>query len=358
MAILYGKNYSKKELLDKMGNIGTIAGIRQIEYQDGFARGLRAYEVVNGSIRFTAYIDKCLDIGEFYYNGVPMHYHARPGVMNGSWFYDGENAPRSIMCGMLFTCGLSNVGPLQEMPGGKTQPQHGFIRNTPAEHCGARTYWVGDDYYLELTGTMRESSLFGTNLVLRRTVRSVFGSGRIDIIDEVENQTAEEADLMLMYHCNFGYPFLRPGTRLVLPSKAVRGREEWSQEHLNCWQTMGLPTDGETEYVYLHDLAEDEQGNSFAALVSDDLHFGIRLDFDRKVQPYFMEWMSVRSGDYVIGLEPSNSSVYGRKYHEAQGTMHRIGPFAKETYRLSFTILQDTDAIRQAEVDCQRLLGK
>ena len=30
MAILYGKNYTKAELLDKMGNIGSICGIRQI----------------------------------------------------------------------------------------------------------------------------------------------------------------------------------------------------------------------------------------------------------------------------------------------------------------------------------------
>ena len=36
--------------------------------------------------------------------------------------------------------------------------------------------------------------------------------------------------------------------------------------------------------------------------------------------------------------------------------MHCIEPFAKETYRLSFTILKDSDAIRQTEADCQRLL--
>lgn len=84
---------------------------------------------------------------------------------------------------------------------------------------------------------MRESELFGTNLVLRRTIRSVYGSGRLEIIDRVENQSPEEAQLMLMYHCNFGYPFLRPGTRLVLPSRSVKGREEWSQQHLEQWET-------------------------------------------------------------------------------------------------------------------------
>ena len=171
----------------------------------------------------------------------------------------------------------------------------------------------------------------------------------------MENQTAEEADLMLMYHCNFGYPFLQPGTRLVLPSVNVTGREKWSEDHLDCWQTATEPKDGEEEYVFLHELVSDEKGNSFAALVNDTLGFGIRLDFDRKVQPYFMEWMSMKTGDYVIGLEPSNSSVYGRKYHEKEGTMHRIAPFAKETYRLSFTILKDAAAIAETEADQKRL---
>ena len=173
----------------------------------------------------------------------------------------------------------------------------------------------------------------------------------------MENQTAEEADLMLMYHCNFGFPFLRPGTRLVIPSKAVRGREQWSQDHLDQWETIGAPIDGETEYVYIHELAADEANHSFAAIVNDELGFGVRLDFDRNVQPYFMEWMSMKTGDYVIGLEPSNSMVYGRKYHEAEGTMHKIAPFAKETYHLSFTILKDAEAIAATEAAKAKLLG-
>jgi hypothetical protein len=260
------------------------------------------------------------------------------------------------MGGLFFTCGLQNIcGPVEV--NGNDHPMHGRIRTTPAEHLCSDAYWDGENYVLEVKGEMREGHLFGTNLVLRRTIRSVFGSGKIEIIDEVENQTAEEADLMLMYHCNFGYPFLRPGTRLVLPTKSVKGREQWSQDHLDQWETIGAPIDGETEYVYIHELAGDENNRSFAAIVNDELGFGVRLDFDRNVQPYFMEWMSMKTGDYVIGLEPSNSSVYGRKYHEAQGTMHRIAPFAKETYHLSFTILEDAAAIARTEAQRDVLLG-
>ena len=348
----------KIDMLKYTGTMQQLAYTRQVTVQEGRANDTRAVEVKNGDMRYLVMADKALDIAELEYKGMNLSFVSKPGL-NGRNPFDthGQEALRSIMGGLFFTCGLQNICSPCETDGVE-YPMHGRIRTTPAEHLCSDAYWDGEDYVLEVKGEMRESHLFGANLVMRRTVRSVFGSGKIEIIDEVENQTPEEADLMLMYHCNFGYPFLQPGTRLVLPSVAVKGREQWSQEHEHCWQTAFEPKDGETEYVYLHTLKGDENGNSFAAMVNDELGFGIRLDFDLKMQPYFMEWMSMKTGDYVIGLEPSNSSVYGRKYHEKEGTMHRIAPFAKETYRLSFTILKDAAAIAETEADQQRLLER
>lgn len=345
------------DMLKYTGTLQQLAYTRQVTAQEGRANGSRLVEVKNDDMRFLVMGDKALDVAELEYKGMTLSFTAKPGL-NGRNHFDtnGEEAIRSIMGGLFFTCGLQNIcGPVEV--NGNDHPMHGRIRTTPAEHLCSDAYWDGENYVLEVKGEMREGHLFGTNLVLRRTIRSVFGSGKIEIIDEVENQTAEEADLMLMYHCNFGYPFLRPGTRLVLPTKSVKGREQWSQDHLDQWETIGAPIDGETEYVYIHELAGDENNRSFAAIVNDELGFGVRLDFDRNVQPYFMEWMSMKTGDYVIGLEPSNSIVYGRKYHEAEGTMHKLAPFAKETYHLSFTILKDAEAIAATEADKANLLG-
>lgn len=347
---------TKKEMLAYTGTMQQLAYVREVIVQEGRARGARAVEVKNGDLRFLVMADKGLDVAYLEYQGKTLSFTSKPGL-NGRNQFDthGQEALRSIMGGLFFTCGLQNIcGPCET--DGVEYPMHGRIRTTPAEHLCADAYWQGEDYVLEVKGEMRESELFGSNLVLRRTIRSIYGSGKLEIVDEVENQTGEQADLMLMYHCNFGYPFLKPGSRLVLPSKGVKGREPWSEEHLGCWSVASAPKAGETEYVFLHDLAEDASGNSFAAIVDDAAGYGIRLDFDRRVQPYFMEWMSMKTGDYVIGLEPSNSSVYGRKYHEAEGTMHTIAPYEKETYHLSFTILKDAVAIAQTERDAAQLL--
>lgn len=341
MATLYGKYYTKAELLDKMGNIGSLAGIRQITYEDGFARGLRAYEVVNGPIRFTAYIDKCLDIGEFYYNGMPMHYHARPGVMNGNWFYDGENAPRSIMCGMLFTCGLSNVGPIQNMPDGKTQPQHGYIRNTPAEHCGARTYWVGDDYYLELTGTMRESSLFGTNLVLRRTITTKLGDTSIQIRDEIENESSTEGvPCMVMYHCNAGFPLMDACSQFEIDivesgdrdDVATQGRKEESP------LVFGEPIVGYQEQVFYHKLATDEQGWCHATMVNPEKKVALTVSYENAELPYLIHWKCKDAGNYVTGIEPSNCHPEGVHKEEEYGTLRKLAAHETITTGISISV--------------------
>ncbi len=329
MAIIQNKQYTKAQLLDRLGHIGSIAGIREIVYQDGFARGLRAYEVINGTIRFTVLIDKCLDIGELYYEGLPMHYHARPGIMNGNWFYDGENAPRSIMCGMMFTCGLSNVGPLQTLADGKTQPQHGFIRNTPAELCGARTYWDGDDYFLEVSGTMRESSLFGTNLVLRRTITSKLGDPSIQIRDEIENESStDQVPCMLMYHCNAGFPFLDACSRLeITPTEtqdrdetAARGRKEESPF------VFGEPIVGYDEQVFYHKLPADADGWCHASMVNPELHTSLTVSFENKELPYLIHWKCKDAGNYVTGIEPSNCHPEGLHKEAANGTLRKLAP--------------------------------
>lgn len=327
MATIFGKTYTKAQLLDRTGHLGTLAGIRQIEYRDGFARGLRAYEVTNGPVRFVAYIDKCLDIGELYYNGIPLHYQARPGVMNGIWFNDGKNAPRSIMCGMMFTCGLSNVGPIQLLPNGQTQPQHGFIRNTPAEHCGARTWWEGDEYYMELTGTMRESSLFGANLVLRRTITVKLGDPAIAIRDEIENESStDDVPLMLMYHCNAGFPLLDENSRFVMDpvetgerdQVAARGRQEESP------LVFGEPIVGYQEQVFYNKLRQDENRWCHATMVNPERHLALTVSYDSREVPYLIHWKCKDAGNYVTGIEPSNCHPEGLAREKELGTLRTL----------------------------------
>ena len=114
--------------------------------------------------------------------------------------------------------------------------------------------------------------------------------------------------------------------------------------HEAGYDRMDPPKDAEPEYVFLHDLQADEKGDVQVAVVNESLKLGLKIQWNMGSLPYFMQWKSIASGDYVVGLEPANSSVYGRPYHEERADLHKMAPFVKETNVLTFTILEGAES--------------
>ena len=327
MATLFGQTLTKAELLRRVGNVEAVAGIRRLTHEDGRARGMGVYQVTSGKLQFTLNIDKCMDVAALRYGGTPLHFMARGGEMGPLWYGDGENAARSITGGMLFTCGFSNVGPMQTLESGRTLPQHGYARTSPACLHGAGTRWLGDELELYVTAEMREASLFGENIVLRRTVTTRLGENAVHIADEIENENVEAAPLMLMYHINAGFPLLDAGSYAAFDALATRYRDGAAEAGLkrqDC-HLFGPPTDGEPEQVFYHTL-RDEGGHSRAVLVNPGLGLGLEIDYENAELPNFIQWKCPASGDYVMGLEPSNCFPEGVHKQRATGGLRMLQP--------------------------------
>jgi len=347
----------KQKLHSYCGSIQQEIYARRIVYEEGRAQNLRAIEVKCGDLFFHVMVDKCLDISDLSYKGMNMTFLSKPGL-TGRNHYDtnGGEAQRSIMGGLFFTCGYENICAPVNVDG-KDYPMHGRMRSTPAEHVSADVVFEDGVYKVVISGEIREAELFGENMVLRRRITSVLGENSIVVEDTVENQSFREEPLMLLYHCNAGYPFLHEGTELVLPGKSVKGREAFSEEHVDRWNVMDAPKDNEQEYVFIHEIGSDTDGNSEVMLVSRDIETALSLSFNRKNLPYFMEWKSTASGDYVIGLEPANSAVYGKKYHLERGDLHTIKPFEKESFGIKFTVFSCEKDIDEAQKRIEKMKG-
>lgn len=327
MAELFGQHLTKAEILKRVGNIESLASARRIEYKSGRANGLSAYEVRCGRLQFSVLTGKCMDIGGFYLDGVPLHFLAKPGTMAADYLPDGPNAARSIMGGLLVTCGLTNVGPFETLENGRTQPQHGYIRTTPAENDGARGYWDGDDYRIELFGEMRETALFEQNLVLRRSITTKLGDPAIIIRDEIENEGASEAPLMLLYHFNAGYPLLGENTKLIVNAESTTPRDDAAKAGMAQQSpfAFGLPADDFAEQVFYHKLREQD-GYSHATLYNEPRELALRIDYSAAELPEFCHWKSRASGDYVVGLEPANCRPEGLKKQRESGELRMLAP--------------------------------
>jgi hypothetical protein len=358
MARYLGKELKKADILRRVGHMSQLAPVRRCEMLEGKAEGLKVIEVANGGgLAFTVLEGKALDISNLSYKGVNFNFVTKPGLAAPEFFNPhNQEFARNFQAGMLYTCGLLNVGPAC-VDEGMEVSQHGRIGQTPAENTSVRADWEGDEYTIRISGEVREAANFRENMLLRREIVTDFGSKSVSIHDVVENQGFERQPLMILYHINLGYPLLDEGSRFVLARKEVRPRDDISEKGVNDLARFSGPIDHWTEQVFYHTVEHDRNGDSLAGLVNDRLGLGLALKFNTKNLPRLLEWKSMMSGDYVLGIEPANCVVDTRIKERERGTLRIIEPLEKVDFRLEFTVLDgksDIDAFDEQVRSLQR----
>jgi len=225
---LYGRIVSKNDLTRRVGQISQIAGARACELSSGLARGVEAIDVKTGTgFEFTVLAGRALDIAWASYKGAPIGYIAKSGVVGPAHFVENgaEGFLRNFFAGLLTTAGLRNIGPPVQ-DGDESLGLHGRVSNIPAEDVCVSQGWQGDDYKIRLAGTVRQARTFGECLVLHREITTQLGSNALVVRDVVENAGFRPEPMMLLYHCNFGYPLVSADSRIFTSGGSVEPRGE------------------------------------------------------------------------------------------------------------------------------------
>ena len=218
MPRLFERDYTRDELLGKVGNIDQIGGVRQVRLAEGKSAGSRAVEFRTGTgLCFTALAERALDICSAEYRGDSLCWRAPVGDMHPSYFEpQGLGWLRSFFGGLVVTCGMNWFGAPHDDPDGGVEAHsglglHGRVSHIPVTNLYADGAWEGDEYVMWAQGKAREAMLFGPNLLLERRVSARLGENRIWIDDLVTNEGFQEAENMMMYHCNLGFPVVDEG---------------------------------------------------------------------------------------------------------------------------------------------------
>lgn len=344
MPRLWGRAWSREEILERVGREDQIATIRASAASEGLARGARFLDVeTGGGLSFRILPDRGADIGACRYQGRPIAWIAPPGEVHPS-FADprGNGWLRTFGGGLMTTCGLDQFGP----PGWDGEEElglHGRAGNTPAERVAWSAAWNGDEYELEVTATVRQARVFGEHMVLRRVIRTAMGSSRIDIADEVTNLGFEPQPHMLLYHCNVGFPLLDEGSTLHVDSFSDPvPRDDVAADGQSSWSRMGRPEEGFSEQVFRHALRADGSGLSVATLSNSRDGLTLRLTVDTATLPYLYQWKMMARGTYVLGLEPANCpGIGGRSAAREEGVLPMLAPQETRRYALSFEVVAD-----------------
>lgn len=60
------------------------------------------------------------------------------------------------------------------------------------------------------------------------------------------------------------------------------------------------------------------------------------IRYPREACPFLTQWKNATRGEYVLGLEPGNTSTEGRALHREHGTLPQLQP--QETRRYEFVV--------------------
>lgn len=309
----WGEKMTKQELLKYVGSVEQIGGITDYTLNDGKGKGVRVIEINTGTVRVSVLPDRCMDIANAFYKAHAVSWISKTGITAPAFYEkDGLSWLRGFYGGLMTTCGLKNLGKPTESCG-----LHGRMANTPAEKVSVFADWVGDEYVMSVSGQMRESVVFGENLVLKRTISTKLFSDEIMVEDTIVNLGFETEDVAICYHCNFGYPLVREGAKMVNVQPEIAN--------------IPAPIHGKEEECH----AVMHTGEVATAGIENG-EIGAYITYERNTLPEFLVWKMPGESEYVVGLEPRTTNLGGDSIAE-QNAFVKVKPFEEYKTKLTFS---------------------
>ena len=356
------RDYTRREIERRIGNLTQLGGTRHVELADGRSRGVRAVEFDTGwgGLRFTVLPERGLDIADFSYHGLSLVFHT-PGTIAHPAYCDpaGNEWLRTFFGGLLTTCGLTYFGD-PGTDGEEALGLHGRYSALPASRVCDLSRWEGEEYLLEVTGTVEEASLFGDKLRLCRSLSTRLGSRALRIRDTVENFGSTTSPFTILYHVNAGFPLLDEDTELLSTSRSVEPYDEQSRSRLAEAGRFQAPRVGFPNLDYLHTMAPDQDGYALAAMVNRRLAggLGLSLRFRTDTLPFLNEWKMLSEMDYVVGIEPVNTIILNRAELRKRGRLPLLEPGESRTMEVEVGVLAGTQEIEGFAAGAAAVLGR
>jgi Domain of unknown function (DUF4432) len=369
MASLNGRNYTRAELLQRVGDISQVARVKPYRLIEGFEDGVLAIDVTTGSgLDFTVLPSRGLDISCASYNGRSMAWRSATTDTHPAYFdHEGENGRgwlRGFYGGLVVSCGMAYAG-ANGTDNGQEYGLHGRVSNLPATNVSWDGCWIGDDYVLTVRGKLREATVFGENVQLTRTITAKLGERKFTLVDEVENMGYKVTEHMMLYHINIGFPAVNDDARIISPTIQAEPRDEDAVLGYDRYTKMQPPQAGFREQVYFHTLARSADGTVTTAIASESTEtaegaepgFGVYCKYNPEQLPRFIEWKMMDAGTYVVGMEPANCLVMGRAAERERGTLQTLQPGEVRRYELEIGVLNSATEIAELEAACKAAIG-
>jgi len=354
MPHLFGRDYSRNELLRRVGHIWQVGGVQLLQSDDGPSRGVRLLEFRTGTgFSFKVAVDRGMDVGYCEYQGSSLAWIPST-MLPAPWFFEQQNDfgwLRTALGGLITSAGMVHIGNPEtddvshyNFPARakETYGVHDRMAMIPGQLLRYGERWEGDDCILEAEGRVVQAQAYGENLTLTRRYTARLGESRFFMHDEIENSGYLPSVHMLLYHINIGFPIVDEGSEQVapvagppaipdgLPASAADEYSRFIAPQKN-WQLQGFELD----------MHADSEGRVPVGIINPRLGSGGRgvyVTYNKQQMPVYLEWRMMGESQYAVGIEPC-TNTFGRQIVRHNGQLIMLQPGEKRVYDLEVGVL-------------------
>lgn len=355
---------------DELG-VGDGWSIEKCRLHGGLSDGVDIISVNNGKLSFKIIPTRGMGIWKGEYQGVPINWvspikepihpnHIDAEARGGLGWLDGFNE-------WIVRCGIGSFGaPCVDIAKDNTGQEkevmltlHGKIANIPASFVKVRI-GLEPPFELGVEGAVYERTFFGSNLKLTTSITTTPESNSLKISDTVENLRAVPDEMQLLYHCNYGAPFLGEGARLVAPIKRVAPRDSTAMSGTGGFDVFGSPQTGFVERVYFMELLSTNDGNTKVMLMDKSETKAVSLSFSVKELPYFTLWKNTAALEdgYVTGLEPGTSFPNPKRFERERDRVPKLNPREKYSAQVTLAVHLGKAEIQKTSDEIAKIRGR
>ncbi|MCJ7737677.1 MAG: aldose 1-epimerase family protein [Anaerolineae bacterium] len=363
MAKLFGRQYTRAELLRRVGHISQVGGVQLQSLEEGPPRGVRVLEFRTGTgFIFKVAIERGMDVGYCEYGGESLAW-IPPTKLAGPWYFEQQEDfgwLRTALGGFINTCGMVHIGNPEDVDvshyGFPARPVerygvHDRAALTPGQLLSHGERWEGDECVIEAVGEVVQAQAYGENLRLTRRYSCKLGESRFFMHDRIENAGYLRTSHMYLYHMNTGFPFVDEGSRLIAPFSPERPPDvlfgNVDDPIAEC-STFIRPTEKWVQQTFQHHMLAEPDGSVPVAIVNPKLGDrqgrGLYVIYNQKQMPNYIEWRMMGEGQYAVGIEPCTSG-FDREMVEAEGKMIWLEPGDVREYDIEVGILDGGEEI-------------
>lgn len=293
------------------------------------------YAVVRGDsgFSFTIELSRGMDISYASFQGVNLCYLVEENLLPAENIETNEYRKSRFFFGLLSTCGLENAGqPCEGREGNCCL--HGSMNLSEAKNV--RIYAEGGKVTVE--GGMENRFEKWKSLRLSRRITYDDSQMKIMVEDEVENVGEHDEQVCLMYHYNFGEPFLEAGCEMELPFESVVPKNEVAKKMYKELDVVSGKRDGYPPHVFYCALERDENKISVAGLKNHRLGLRACVFYHASTLPKMDLWKKFSKESYVMAFEPCNEFPLGRYRQREEGVAQFVPPHGKVKYVTGFRL--------------------